>query len=106
MSFEINAKSLLKNGSSWYLQGGVKGDLLSVTAKWCGHCTVLKQNVLVAQKTKRFSFYNLDGDNNRTQAQLMGVHGYPTMFKVIQGGQLVPYTGDRSVMSLVSNFGR
>lgn len=105
MNFQVDSSSIIKNGANWYLHGGNRGDLFAVTAEWCGHCKHLKENVALAQKQKRFGFYNLDGDANSKLTQLMGIHGYPTCFKIEQGGKLTPYTGDRSTETLVKEFG-
>lgn len=88
------------------LSGAPVNSLFAVTAKWCGYCSKLKDNVTAA-KLKNVFYFDATKNNDpavRMQLDKMEVQSFPTVFKVTSNGVLIPYQGSRAPKDLKSNF--
>ncbi len=83
----------------------VKEGMLMVGASWCGHCQILKPTWKQFKKfaDKEFPVMAIDAVEFPDLAKKLGVSGYPTIFKVVNG-KLLPYTGNRTLFDLVSQM--
>ncbi len=109
---EVPPDAIGKTNRGWAITNPIAangGALFAITAPWCGHCQQLKQQVREAQYQRPFDFFFMDGDKSQAhklQTNRMGVEGFPTLYRVETGGQLVEYNGGRDVKSLAQNFSK
>jgi thiol-disulfide isomerase/thioredoxin len=83
------------------------GGLFAITAEWCGYCKKLKNSVQQARGVQPFDFFWMDGDKSpahKKKAVDMKVEGFPTLYYIERGGQILPYTGGREPSDLVHVF--
>jgi glutaredoxin len=102
----VKSQDLVSNNGRFYLKGNPKqGVLFAITADWCGYCTKLK-NAVKDSGITAYYFDATDNNNSEIQNKLgeMNVNSFPTIFKVGNGGELVPYNGSRDVGDLRKNF--
>lgn len=84
------------------------GAMFAVTADFCGHCHNLKRSVGQAQRYKDIPFLFMDAtrsSNARDKVLMMGIEGFPTIYKVGRAGRLEPYEGSRDPRTLIEAFG-
>lgn len=76
-----------------------------IGAPWCGHCKDLSKTLKKASQVYGVNVMYMIGDKD-AQSQLvmkaMDVSGYPTVFKVLPGGQLQEYDGPRTPEALAA----
>ena len=105
---KVAAKQIIRSENDYKLKDAGNG-LFAIVSDYCGHCNVLKKNVVEAQKTGTLNFYFLNGDADdaETKALLRGlnVEGFPDMYSVHPTGSLVSYDGPRDPQALIQSFG-
>lgn len=114
VGFEVppDALGTTSDGRSWKILNPLAQNgnaLFAVVADWCGHCQELKRQIKEAQNMSPFPFFYMNGDKDdrhRLQTNRMNIEGFPTMYTVALGGQLVEYNGGRDARSLARAFGR
>lgn len=83
------------------------GGLFAITAEWCGYCKKLKNSVKQARTVQPFDFFWMDGDKtpaHKKKSTDLKVQGFPTVYYIDRGGQLLPYKGGREPGDLVHIF--
>jgi thiol-disulfide isomerase/thioredoxin len=112
MVYQINASSFVMNSTSKLLKlknkTGKKGMLL-IYADWCGYCTRFKPDYkkldsILKEKGILFPLFAIEDSSIEASKQLgpaLNFTGYPTLKVVMENGELVNYTGNRDLESLL-----
>lgn len=77
--------------------------LFVIGAPWCGHCHRLSQTLRTATQRYGLNVMYMIGDESAESSRVMramNATGFPTIFNVLPGGQLVRYEGPRTAEAL------
>jgi thiol-disulfide isomerase/thioredoxin len=75
--------------------------MIMIGAKWCGFCQQLKPIwKQLREEAKEHTIAAVDAMKNQELIHIMGITGYPTIFIVMNNGNIKEYTGPRTVEAL------
>ena len=79
--------------------------MIMIGANWCPHCTELKPIwKQLKKRAKDHTIAAVDAMKNRELIHMMGIAGYPTIFIVMNNGNLKEYSGPRTVDALIKKL--
>lgn len=112
---KVTPNQLLTQGGRFYLPSTsldhsvVK--LFVFVAEWCGHCRRLAQTLndltdayARSGRSPPFTVYVMEDSDPFTSnvMEKMGVTGFPSIYKILSGGELIPYKGPRDAKGLLA----
>lgn len=85
-----------------------KVGMVVVAADWCGHCVRFAPEWVQFRKLikddRHFIICAVDSVKHPEMAETLNVRGYPTILDIMDDGSTKEYSGERDIMSLVSNM--
>jgi thiol-disulfide isomerase/thioredoxin len=108
-AIKVIPNQLLQQGGKFYLPTATfnqsAANFFVIVADWCGHCKRLAQTLNELQEHYPIDVYYMSDKDPYTPMVMdkMGVRGFPSVFKIRSGGELVPYNGPRDAAGLLSS---
>jgi thiol-disulfide isomerase/thioredoxin len=103
---KISPEHLMTQGRKWYLPTSLQNGaaLFVFVASWCGHCQRLSETLNEISREYPLTVFVMEDSDPYTSLVMrrLGVSGFPSIFKIRVGGELVPYTGPRTKEGLLS----
>ncbi len=104
--FQVSPDMIVKQRGRFFLMptmASVGNTVFVIAAPWCGHCQDLSKTLLTASRQFGLNVLYMIGDQDEASSRVMkamNVSGFPTIFRVLPGGELLPYHGPRTPASL------